>query len=1596
MDNPMDRIPVSPQAQLNQPLPQEGASAVAGTTEHTATTQLPRQTNGSGQEKAIGDRAATPVEVTCPSFDEVPPGQRQQFLEANLQVLSMVWLKVSQHNKRNFAEALKNYWDLATSDERNTIAQQCCANLIQGGRLIFHPTLASCQVDLFAIGIVNNPSYAEQCQAQIPKPEEVFETIYITLKPDTKTLDEITFYLNKFFQQTGRLPSLCQPWGFAYAQQYPEMLSKWVTYFGFDPGDTTHLQAILCKPFEQLEQGNVQWLIAKVTCEKKKTFYFSLLNHFTRTHSKVMTTNREILTPLVTFVQDELHKNNNGFQRFSGVKTFLQLLAQSMAQGLGNLESCVQTEPLPGNIPFYIEYWHTLFSQLDKLDKINIYRYITKSDIEPIWRPFKKEVGKARVKALEVTFNLANWAGIDFWKTLEEPIIRSLYSTREDIHLAIKPLFNQSPSEIQPGTIEKLVSFVESTYSGHNKTLVNLVLAHLARSHPEILCRQTEIFEHFFRLTLIMISRQFDPFKSSPMACLLLQTITSGVLTKLDALYEEIGKIRSDEGINKALNQWHALFTYIIALKDLALKALPEAIQQSFRLELDRMIKTSDIVSISLVSKTGVDFLVKLENVIETSHSRVFTRQWSNFDKIVADCMQKYSKKIITEPEALSSATRYLTHYAQRNSDTFLNKPNMMRLCNTLLRSTKIELDRLQKIFSMGDSAIETEKTIALWKRMFSHLQALECADVGEQYCESQDMHSWETQKTEIDLQLQQATILANTLGQQLGEHFWGQLDEKTIIELKQLGMNLLSGSRCSFYKPCHTGTVFDLIKEPLIRQKDVRAVAEHLKNRLSERNLMVIIARSSTEHARIFLQSHCISLECLAEICRYHPEILITEIEKGTFSSREALPELVKLAETFPQLSELIQQEQYLHQLTPSWLGKLAALNKGLALSTWKAFQDQTYDELRGTEKEQWLEALKHISHHTDIAILVQRWAIEKDVGDVVYACVCHHPEQITSEVVQYLKTKKYCLYKLSRLHGSLAFQGLNPEEIKGHLSSEAICRSPELADLVPEDHKIATAAKHWRNRAEALVNDTERYHSLKFYHKDMVLKTWPFLKTLAPESPDVAFLTLEESFSMLQDERTWPSLCARKLYDACRNFPAIAEPVLLDPKFKKLLAKLSEDQQWAMCLHHECVARKKIAEGLLSHQQECELYEIHRYLMDEIDDEAIKRFNADELSRILSKPGKCMMACRILIAQRYREIRKPLQGAHWCAIAQRQAEVSLNLLHPDCMEWNKLSTLQVKEIAEEQEPFLRALLSQKNSSRRQALGITPGSWFDLAVEHPDCFELIYTCLKNDGHQEATEPKHLLRYQGNRTLWPKILATVPTEDRQWLNANSSPALPLARFIEPDNNFCGADFHDFSQSYWPPKHPGIYEKGCCSGFVLDFVRFARKSDNPSAYTNKIRHLHSKKWSASPYRIDYLQRNQRHYITAGVRIYDPQNNPNLTLDLEKPLLTLENEKALYLTSANHATALILKQTSTSTADLYYFDPNWGVWRWREFDRTKDANKLGQVIADTLLETGTGECWIKQHEVKNLSDKVLPPKRKRPLSLPIPDPAKIRKH
>ena len=63
---------------------------------------------------------------------------------------------------------------------------------------------------------------------------------------------------------------------------------------------------------------------------------------------------------------------------------------------------------------------------------------------------------------------------------------------------------------------------------------------------------------------------------------------------------------------------------------------------------------------------------------------------------------------------------------------------------------------------------------------------------------------------------------------------------------------------------------------------------------------------------------------------------------------------------------------------------------------------------------------------------------------------------------------------------------------------------------------------------------------------------------------------------------------------------------------------------------------------------------------------------------------------------------------------------------------------------------------------------------------------------------------------------------------------------------------------------------------------------------------------------------------------------------------------------------------------NNGDIYYFDPNTGIWRWRNFDPEQHLSQLTHTVKDTLLKTGKG--YLDVEMVEEPRQPAFPKKRK----------------
>ena len=781
---------------------------------------------------------------------------------------------------------------------------------------------------------------------------------------------------------------------------------------------------------------------------------------------------------------------------------------------------------------------------------------------------------------------------------------------------------------------------------------------------------------------------------------------------------------------------------------------------------------------------------------------------------------------------------------------------------------------------------------------------------------------------------------------------YWTTIDQKALKKFEQAGLSF------DKTKDYDSNPVFTVLH--LVRHSDQKRYLDQWHQRMTEQELVMIATRAVPEVARhIISNTRPLSLEALAEIGRCHPQWVVPMVEQGDFQSPEAVPALVRFASAFELLAEVVLLGQYNQHLTPSWRARLAANFPRLSEQIWAEFcQCPEHSHPSTCLSEEWLEAVAHICQHEAIAKKVLQHPGTSASKDLLMRVAFHHKSFISQELINALKDHTRFMGSIIKAHG---FATVSPmltqaesSEITKKMFAEKILKPEDNPELVPADDDTLNfhAALAWRDRAEALKPDDDRWQSQSTYNKHQFLTRWPHLHERFPAQGS---LSLQQAFELLKSPVRWPTVTASEIVNICR-FPSVAEKVCFDPSYQVLVNKLTPDQQFDIWESFPNTANLALNQKSLNTNQIAILLSSHFTLVYRHLDKLSKCSNF-EISQVFSEKSQQDNAMTLLTSKNTEimSIRDRLKGKDWVDIASSHEKVAVSLFGGDHESIrNKLTESHIYQLAFSHKTVLNSILDDTTIKKISAPW-SPQHWVHLCKQYPEFFNRIYQIVKHSSPecQEAFSVSNLLQFRNHSALWRHILASMSESDRRWLLAQSG-SVPVARHQVNIPHQDNADFYPFHHPLWGVMN----RKGCCVGYAQDFIRYARKHKNPAGYFRKATSSWIKKSpSVMPYRVTALQQRQALNYRVSDKLIEPSAAPGSPLDLTPALAILEQKGETLLISKDHISAIY-----RSNKDLYYFEPNTGVWRWRDFDPARHQAQLTRTVENTLFKTGAGSLKV----------------------------------
>ncbi len=880
------------------------------------------------------------------------------------------------------------------------------------------------------------------------------------------------------------------------------------------------------------------------------------------------------------------------------------------------------------------------------------------------------------------------------------------------------------------------------------------------------------------------------------------------------------------------------------------------------------------------------------------------------------------------------------------------NIPYVDQLGHALLTAEKKAVESLRHKLEGATDQRENLQLFTQWKRQVLHkVQFVPEIFSSQGLPAYSSLQHWKLWAIEQQKLLDELIAMAQN-SEGLGKPgFWRTIDSDTLRKFKLAGLSF------DVKEVYDNDAVITVLK--MVRHSDQKRYLEQHHHRMTEEELVIIATRAVDEVAgHIINNTRHLSPVALAEIGRCHPRWVLPLVEKGDFKAPEAIPALARLASAFEPLAEAALQGRYNQHLTPSWCARIAANFPRLSAQIWDDFCQHLDNSQPATcLSDEWREAIAHLCRHESIARQVLKYPPTSVCPKLLMTVACYHKSLIHQELINTLKDELYYMDKIIKTHGFAVIDPLlTPEEstdLKRELIEGGGLNPEDYPELVPEDDVQLSfkLAQSWRDRADAMPVGAV-WQSQSDFNKQSFLKRWPYLQERFSVEKS---LSLKEATELLSKPESWHEVTETTVINICR-FPPLAQEVCFDSEYETLISKLTPEQQFAIWYQYNDTANSALLCKRLSTAQIHTLLGRHFKLVYHHLGKLSKCTN-EQIADIFSNQVQHANAMMLLTnkSEPIIAIRNRLEGEHWFTIALQHKYVASSLFGVDYKDIrNKLSEKHIYQLALMNRPVLNFILTHAEMAEiTNSWGAE--QWCILCEEHPESFAVIYQKMKQSSPecQEVFSARNLLKFRGHSKLWSQIVDSMDESDRQWL-LDQPIHVPVARHevIIPHKN--NADFYPFHHPLWG----GMNRSGCCNGYAQDFIRYARTHKYPANYIRKQHLSFLKVRSFMPYRVHALQERQAYNCRNKVTLLSGNCLVrDSTFDITPALKISKAEGGTVLNSESHSVAM-----ATHDKDLYYFDSNNGLWRWRNFEPIHHLGQLTRTVEETLFKTDTRDLNI----------------------------------
>lgn len=718
----------------------------------------------------------------------------------------------------------------------------------------------------------------------------------------------------------------------------------------------------------------------------------------------------------------------------------------------------------------------------------------------------------------------------------------------------------------------------------------------------------------------------------------------------------------------------------------------------------------------------------------------------------------------------------------------------------------------------------------------------------------------------------------------------------------------------------------------------DIAQLVENELPNLSGPALSNIAVRVPLHMAGVLVDNyrHMFSADDLVRVARQYPGLFSREIKEGMHSRPESAELVAQVCRTFPKLAEEVIEGKYNTHLTPDWKAYAVENHPELAEKLWERFATQDSSNLDEKERRQWISAFSLLVKNKPLAqkMLKKMPAFPSVSGAICFAVCLRHPDLMEKDlcaIMQFFPEGKSQLLSLLKQHGEVAFslvdksvwQAMEPMDIaRAMLGHEKLCH--HWLNEFKDSKALRLVGRSWPSVAKRVVSDEALYKSMSLSDLEDISEAQPMVAdTIQKNMPVLKARSYKAATDWVHNSEKLKMLTQKERIQIAQSYPYLAKKIVEELQKEEgcsadldaLLtyvpgdrastsSQLVEKAKHDRALGVELLAcmKKKESGDMEMPLSEHEMLDI---LKSELYGDILDRFEL---------PISMMI-----------ELIKTHQEYAFTQLTQAGVveKVGDNVLYEVCLKNEKLCQYVFRS-ADLSEYSKRILNSPEKAKK-------------LLTTFPSLTGVIasYNLLSVEDWQEIVQvvpPKFYLQVPSGVVLPEKDAPEMP-----------EPATLMSRSLP--------DFIYVYQGDWTDAHPEMFQGGCCAGFVLDFIRFAREGGQPMEYARNFRQsalssLHSSLAS----RVKYFQQYYREFFRFKKADYEKQfdmSSGHGGAELVSVIKArLAQDGALLLGGAKHGTGLV----SNDKGDIFFFDPNGGLYRFPVDDPAEQSRMMEEVILE----------------------------------------------